>query len=142
MAIKNGDKIKVEYTGKLEDGTVFDSSEKHDKPLEFEVGSKQVIPGFESAVIGMKLEEEKEIKLQPEEAYGHYNEQLVKKIPKEQLPKDQEPKAGMMLMVTLPNGQQMPTKIKEVTEKEITIDLNAPLAGKVLNFKLKVKKIN
>ena len=142
MTIKIGDKVKVNYTGSLEDGKVFDDSEKHGKPLEFEVGAKQVIKGFEDAVMGMKKDEEKNITLKPEEAYGHYNEELIKKVPREGLPKDQEPKSGMMLMMSLSNGQQVPAKIKEVTEKEIKIDLNHPLAGKVLNFKLKIAEIN
>jgi len=142
MIIKNGDKVKVDYTGSLEDGKIFDDSKKHGKPLEFEVGAKQVIKGFEDAVMGMKKDEEKNISLKPEEAYGDYNKELIKKVPRDGLPKDQEPKPGMMLMMSLTNGQQVPAKIKEVSENDITIDLNHPLAGKVLNFKLKIAEIN
>jgi len=142
MTIKNGDKIKVEYTGTLDDGTVFDSSEKQGKPLELEVGGGQIIKGFNDALIGMKKGEEKEVKLKSEEAYGHHNKELVKKIPKEQLPKEQEPKVGMILGISLPNGQQLPAKITEVNEKEITIDLNPPLVGKNLNFKIKVVDVS
>jgi len=138
MSVKKGDKVKVEYTGTFEDGTVFDSSEKHGKPLEFEVGAGQVIKGFDEAMIGMETDEEKEVKIEPKEAYGDVDARLVKKVPKEQLPKDKELKAGMMLGVTLPNGQQMPAKIKEVGDTEVTVDLNHPLAGKILNFKLKL----
>lgn len=138
MPIKEGDKVKIEYEGKLEDGTVFDSSEKHGKPLEFEVGSKQIIPGFEKAVIGMKKGEEKEITLEPKDAYGDPNPQLIKSVPKEQLPKEPEPKVGMVLGITLPNGSQFPAKIVEVGDKEIKIDMNHPLAGKKLIFKIKV----
>jgi len=142
MPVKKGDKIKVEYEGKLEDGTVFDSSEKHGQPLEFEVGSGQLIKGFDDAVIGMEKGEEKEIKLQPKDAYGDHNPQLIKKIPRDKLPEDQEPKPGMMLMINLPNGARIPANIKEVTDKEITIDVNHPLAGKVLIFKIKVVDIS
>ncbi len=142
MAIKTGDKIKVEYEGKLEDGTVFDSSEKHGNPLEFEVGAKQVIKGFEDAVIGMEKGEEKEITLKPSEAYGDQNPQLVKKVPKEHLPKDKELKPGMMLLMKLPNGAQIPAKITEVGNKEVTLDLNHPLVGKTLIFKIKVADIS
>ena len=92
MAIKKGDKVKIEYTGTLDDGTVFDSSEKHGKPLEFEVGSGQVIKGFDNAVIGMKKGQEKEFKLKPEEAYGEPNPNLIRKIPKEQIPKHKQGK--------------------------------------------------
>ncbi|MBD3310794.1 peptidylprolyl isomerase [Candidatus Woesearchaeota archaeon] len=142
MTVKQGDKIKIEYTGTLEDGTVFDSSEKQGKPLEFEVGSKQIIPGFEKAMIGMKVDEEKEITLQPAEAYGEPKQELVKKVPVEQLPKEPAPQKGMVLAVQLPNGQKIPAKITEVGDKEATIDLNHPLAGKVLKFKVKIVGVN
>lgn len=141
MAVKKGDKVKVEYTGTLDDGTVFDSSEKHGTPLEFEVGAGQMIKGFDDSVNGMEKDEEKEITLKPEDAYGDPNPQLVKKVPKSQLPKDTEPKTGMMLAMSLPNGQQIPAKITEVADEEITIDINHPLAGKVLNFRIKVIEI-
>jgi len=138
MAIENGSKVKIHYTGTLEEGTEFDSSEKHGKPLEFEVGGKVVIKGFEEAVMGMEKDEEKEITLQPKDAYGDENPQLIQKVPKDKLPKGKEIKAGMMLVIGLPNGGQMPAKIMAVDDKEVTLDLNHPLAGKVLNFKLKV----
>lgn len=142
MPVKKGDKIKVEYEGKLEDGTVFDSSEKHGQPLEFEVGAGQLIKGFDSAVIGMEKGEEKEITLQPGEAYGEPNPQLKQKMPKDNLPKDKEVKVGMVLVAALPNGQQIPAKIVEIGENDITVDLNHPLAGKKLVFKIKVLEIN
>jgi peptidylprolyl isomerase len=140
--VKSGDKVKVHYTGTFDDGNVFDSSEKHGQPLEFEIGAKQVIPGFENAIIGMKLGEEKSIRLEPSEAYGDINPQLTKKIERDHLPKDQEPKTGMILVINLPNGMQIPARIVEVTDKDVTIDLNHPLAGKTLNFKFKVIEIN
>ena len=140
--VKKGDKIKVIYEGTFEDGTVFDSSEAHDKPLEFEVGSSQVIKGFEDAMIGMKKGEEKKITLTPKDAYGDHNPELVKEIPREQLPKDHELKPGMMLLMSLPNGAQIPVKIAEVNDKTATLDLNHPLAGRTLNFKLTVVDIN
>ncbi len=138
---KDGSTVKVHYTGTLEDGTVFDSSEKHGNPLEFKVGAGQVIKGFEEAVRGMKEGEEKNIKIAPEEAYGHPRQELMQKVPREQLPKEQEPKKGMMLAVKLPNGYQMPARISDVTDTDITIDLNHPLAGKTLNFKIKLMEI-
>lgn len=141
MPIKKGDKVKVEYTGTLNDGTVFDSSEKHGKPLEFEVGAGQMIIGFDSAVIGMEKGDEKEIRLEPAEAYGDHNPQLVQKISRAQLTEG-EPKPGMMLLVTAPDGHQFPAQIIEVTDKEITIDLNHPLAGKTLIFKIKIVDIS
>ena len=138
MAIKKGDKVKVEYTGTLDDGTVFDSSEKHGKPLEFEVGHEHIIKGFSDALIGMNKDEEKSFKLESKDAYGESREDLIKKIPKDQLPKEQDPKPGMVLVVTLPDGNKIPAVIKEADDKEVTLDLNHPLAGKTLNFKIKV----
>jgi FKBP-type peptidyl-prolyl cis-trans isomerase 2 len=140
--IKKGDKIKVDYTGSFDDGTVFDDSSKHGQPLEFEVGAGMIIPGFEKAVLGMKKGEEKHIHLEPCDAYGDVNPEAQKKIPKEHLPKGQEPAVGMILVINLPNGMQLPARITEVTPKEVTIDLNHPLAGKCLNFKFKVVDVN
>jgi FKBP-type peptidyl-prolyl cis-trans isomerase 2 len=143
MAIKTGDKIKVDYTGSLEDGTVFDTSEGK-QPLEFEVGSGQIIKGFDEAVIGMEKDQEKVVNLASEQAYGEPNPQLVQKVPKEQMPKPpegQELQPGMTLAVGLPNGQQMPARITEVSDKDVTLDLNHPLAGKKLTFKIKVVDI-
>ena len=142
MAIKQGDKIKVEYTGTLDDGSVFDASEKHGQPLEFEVGAKQVIKGFDEAVVGMEKGQEKEVTIPPAEAYGEPNEKLVQEVPLDKLPKEQPLKPGMMLMVTLPNGQKIPAKIKEVTKDMAKLDMNHPLAGKTLHFKIKVVEVN
>lgn len=142
MAVKKGDKVKIEYTGTLDDGTVFDSSEKHGKPLEIEIGAGQVIKGFENAIMGMKKGEEKEITLQPSDAYGEPNPQLIKKVHKEQLPKEPEPKPGMILVIALPDGRKFPAMIKSVDNEEVTIDLNHPLAGKTLHFKIKVVEIS
>jgi FKBP-type peptidyl-prolyl cis-trans isomerase 2 len=108
------------------------------KPLEFEAGKGMVIKGFDEAVIGMEKGQEKEIKIKPEDAYGQPNPQMVQKIPRDKLPKDQEPKPGMMLALGTQDGKQIPAKITEVDDKEITIDMNHPLAGKNLNFKLKI----
>ena len=140
MPVKQGDKIKVDYTGTLEDGTVFDTSEGK-QPLEFTVGEGKIIKGFDNAVMGMEKGEEKEIKIETADAYGDPKPDMVKKIPRDKLPPEQEPKAGMMLAMKTPDGKQFPAKITEVSDKEITIDLNHPLAGKTLNFKIKVVDI-
>lgn len=141
MAVKKGDKVKVEYEGKLEDGTVFDSSKKHGKPLEFEVGAGHIIKGFEDAVIGMKKGQEKEITIKPSDAYGDPNPKLVQEVPRDKLPQKQEVKAGMMLVMSLPDGNQIPARIVKVTKDTVTIDLNHPLAGKTLKFKIKLVEI-
>lgn len=137
MAIKKGDKVKVEYTGTLEDGKVFDSSVGK-APLEFTAGAGQLIKGFDNAVIGMKKGDEKEVKIPANEAYGEVNQQLIRKIPREALPKDREPKVNMILVITAGEGQQIPARISAVDEKDVTLDLNHPLAGKALIFKIKI----
>ena len=138
MTIKEGSVVKVDYTGKFTDGNIFDSSEKHGKPLEFQIGAGQVIPGFEDAIKEMSVGDEKEINLKATEAYGERNDELLKKVPRENLPPTPDPEVGMVLGVGAPDGRQFPATITEVSEKEVTIDLNHPLAGKDLNFKLKL----
>jgi len=140
MPIKQGNKVKIEYEGSFENGEIFDSSEKYGRALEFTVGKKQVIPGFENAVIGMEKEEEKEVTIQAKDAYGERNLNLVKKIPKIQFPEEQRDKLkkGVMLGLATPDGRQMPAIISDVSENEVEIDFNHPLAGKTLKFKIKV----
>ncbi len=139
--VKKGNTVEVEYTGKFDDGTVFDASANHGQPLSFTLGSQEVIPGFEHAVEGMKVGEEKKVTISPEEGYGERNEQLVKNVPRQQLPAEPEPQVGMMLLVRTPEGQEFPTKITAVKEGMVTIDLNHPLAGKTLYFTLKLVRI-
>ena len=141
MPVQEENTVKVEYTGTLDDGTVFDSSDKHGQPLEFQVGVGQVIKGFDDAVMGMEVGDEKDIMLQPSEAYGETNPDMVQMIPRDQLPEGQEVNTGMMLMVSMPNGMKIPAQITEVTDESIVIDMNHPLAGKVLNFNIKVVEI-
>ena len=140
MTIKQGDKISVEYEGRFDSGEVFDSSRHgdHSHPIEFTVGEHYVIKGFEDAVIGMSVGEEKEIILEPEDAYGERNEELVRDFDRKEIPLKLEPKVGMVLGFNLPQGGQFPATITKVTDDKVTFDLNHPLAGKRLNFKIKV----
>ena len=140
MAVEKGNKIKVDYVGRFENGEVFDASSKHGEPLEFVAGQGMVVAGFDSAVIGMDVGEEKEVTLKPEEAYGEADPRVIQKIPKENFPP--EAKVGMMIGVPLANGQQIPAKITEITDSEVTIDMNHPMVGKTLIFKIKVVEIN
>ena len=139
---KKGDKVTLEYTGMLNDGTVFDASSKHDKPLQFQVGGGRVIPGFDKAVTGMKLGEEKKFTIAPAEAYGEANPKLIKKVSRKEIPQDREPEVGMSLVMGTPEGRQMQALITEVTPEFIMLDLNHPLAGKALTFQIKVIKIS
>lgn len=144
MSIKKGDKIKVDYTGTLEDGKVFDTTQHkdHAHPLEFEVGSGQLIKGFDEAVVGMKVGEEKEINLEPKDAYGDADPARVQKIPRDKLPKEPKPKEGMVLVMKTPDGNQFPVKIAAVEGDEVSLDMNHPLAGKKLTFKIKIVEVN
>ena len=143
MIVEKNNKVSVEYEGKLEDGTVFDSSSRdgESKPLEFAAGTGQVIPGFDNAILGMKVGEEKEFSIEAKDAYGEHREELKQEVPRDKLPAEPEPKEGMALIVSSPEGHQMPVKILEVREKEVVIDLNHPLSGKKLIFKIKVLNI-
>ncbi len=139
MEIKNGDIIKVEYVGTFEDGTIFDSTKNNGNiPLKFEVGAGKIIPGFDKSVVGKSVGEEYNIKLQPFESYGEYKDGLLQTIPKDSFPKDQEPKEGMMIMIMNSHGHPIPASIKKVKKETCTIDLNHPMAGKILNFKIKI----
>ena len=141
MAIKKGDIIKVQYEGRLEDGTIFDSTELNGgSALKFEVGAGLIIPGFDKAVIGKNTGEEFEIEVEPNEAYGEIDPILTQTIGRDQIPEDlnEDVEPGMMLRVSDPNGNYSIAWIKEVDDEFITIDLNHPLAGKKLNFKIKI----
>jgi FKBP-type peptidyl-prolyl cis-trans isomerase 2 len=142
MAIENNSKVTLDYEGRFENGEVFDTSkhEEHSHPLTFTVGEGNVIPGFEKAVLGMNVNEEKEFTILPEDAYGMPDERLFQEIPRNVLPPTPEPKAGMALMMQTPEGN-MPVMISEVKADSVILNLNHPLAGKKLIFKIKVLKI-
>ncbi len=139
--IKNGDNVKVHYTGKLNDGTVFDSSEGRD-PLAFTMGKGMMIPGFEKGVMGMALHEEKTITIPPAEAYGDVREEMIAEVPNSQLPDGLKPEPGMELMSQTPDGHQLVVRVKEVKDDSIVIDANHQLAGKELTFDIKVVEIS
>ncbi|WP_340818637.1 peptidylprolyl isomerase [Methanolobus sp. WCC4] len=138
MPIEDGDTITIDYTGTLDDGTVFDSSEKHDEPLVFTVGAGQVIPGFDEAVKGMEVGEEKTFRIEAADAYGEVNPDMTQTVPRSMLQSDCEISAGMVIMVGTADGQQMPARIAEVTDETIVLDMNHPLAGKALTFSIKI----
>ncbi len=139
--VKKGDKISVEYTGKLETGETFDSS-KGKEPLQFEVGTGRVIRGFDHGVIGMKVGEEKTISINPEEAYGQRNDAYIKELPKQSIPKELELKEGLLLIFKKEDGMRMPATVVEVKEDTVMVDFNHPLAGHKLVFEIKIISIN
>ena len=137
---KSGDTVRIHYTGTLEDGTQFDSSDGRD-PLEFALGGGQVIPGFDSAVDGMAVGDNKSVTIPPEQAYGECHEQLVQQVQKSALPEDMEPAVGMQLQSQSPDGQVMNLVITEVADETITVDANHPLAGQTLTFAIELVEI-
>lgn len=139
VVISEGKTVKVNYTLTV-DGKEVDSS-KGRGPLEFKPGSHQVIPGFEKAVMGMKVGDKKSFKVAPEDGYGPEDPTARQNIPKKQLPPEITPKAGMMLMAHGKDGQSIPVKIVEVRDDEVVMDFNHPLAGKTLNFDVEVLEI-
>lgn len=138
--VKQGDKIKVHYHGKLTSGETFDSSAGRE-PLEFEVGSGMVIKGFDDGVTGMKVGEKKTINIPAEEAYGPVNPDMLMDFPKERFPADMQMEIGMQLMMSDPSGQQFPVTINEIKEDVIVLDGNHPLAGEELIFDLELVEI-
>lgn len=139
--IKKGDQVALHYQGTFDDGIVFDSSESSGRPLIFKVGAGQVIPGFEKAVLGMKKGEEKTFRVTPAEAYGEHNPDLLKEVPRGTLPKEADIKVGMMLGMKLSTGATLPVKVVKVTTDKVTMDVNHPLAGKALNFKIRIVEV-
>ena len=137
--MRHGDKVKVHYEGRLDNGSVFDSSHGRE-PLEFTIGEGNVIEGFENAVHGMQINEEKTIKIKSENAYGKKNERLIFALPRDKFPPELE--VGGKLILKSPDGKHQQAVIKEVTSDDVKIDLNHPLAGKDLTFKIKVIGIN
>jgi len=138
--VKQGDNVKVNYTGKLQDGQIFDSSEGID-PLQFTVGSGEVIPGFDQAVIGLEPGAKTTVHIAPHDAYGPRNEDLVATVKKADLPEDLEYSLGSQLQVSQEDGNMFVVTVTEVTDEAITLDANHPLAGQTLIFDIELVEI-
>jgi peptidylprolyl isomerase len=136
----DGDTVRVHYTGKLEDGTVFDSSLERD-PLEFTLGKDMIIPGFQAAVRGMNVGQSKTVTLPPEEAYGPHFDEMVLVLERELLPPEIEPAVGQQLQMQQESGREFIARITDVSEATITVDANHPLAGKDLTFEIELVEI-
>jgi len=134
---KIGDIVKVHYTGKLVDGTIFDSS-KDREPLGFELGKKLVIPGFENAVVGMELKETKTINIPASEAYGSYNKDLVASIAKKSFPENIEIQVGQKFELKQPDGAVIVVEVTNVENDQVIVDANHPLAGEDLIFEIEL----
>lgn len=138
--VREGDTVKVHYTGKLEDGTVFDSSNERE-PLEFTIGNGQIISGFEQAVIGMTPGETKTATIPPEEAYGPHREDMTLTVDREQFPEDINPEPGQQLQIQQPDGKAAIVVVSDVSTSTVTLDANHPLAGKPLTFDIRLMDV-
>ena len=137
---KEGDTVRIHYTGTLTDGTTFDSSEGRD-PLEFTVGSGQIIPGLDTAIPGMSVGDKKTVEVPSDQAYGERQAEAMQTVPRDQIPAEIDVKPGLQLQVQSPQGQVMPVTVAEVSDTEVTLDANHPLAGRDLKFDIELVEI-
>ncbi|MEM5520221.1 peptidylprolyl isomerase [Sulfitobacter sp. AS59] len=138
--VKSGDTVAIHYTGTLLDGSTFDSSDGRE-PLEFVVGSGQIIPGLDVALPGMEVGDKKVVKIASEDAYGPLNPEMRQAVPREGIPADIPLEVGTQLQMQTPDGQAMPVMVVEVDDATVTLDANHPLAGKDLQFDIELMKI-
>jgi peptidylprolyl isomerase len=139
--VKNDLFISVRYKGTLANGEIFDTSEGRD-PLEIKMGAGQLIKGFESALMDMSLNEKKTFTLDPEDAYGHRNEEHMQSFPKKDIPPGADPQVGQTIALSTPDGKQIPARITEADDDKVVVDLNHPLAGESLTFDIEVVGIS
>lgn len=137
---KQGDTVHVHYTGRLDDGTVFDSSRER-RPIEFTIGEDRIISGFQRAVEGMSVGEKSSASIPPEEAYGARSEELVMSVPRAELPDGADPSVGDRLELRTGDGYKIPVRVTDTDESAIEVDANHPLAGKDLHFDLELVAI-
>jgi peptidylprolyl isomerase len=138
---KAGDTVRINYTGTLDSGEVFDSSQGRD-PLEFVVGSGQIIAGLDAAIPGMVVGDKKDVNVPCAQAYGESNPDARQAVPREQIPAEIPVEVGTQLQMQTPQGQVVPVTVAEVSETEVTLDANHPLAGKDLNFAIEIMGID
>ncbi len=138
--VKHGTTVKVHYTGKLEDGTIFDTSAKRD-PLQFKIGEGQVISGFEQAVVGMNPSESITVKVPADKAYGPHREEMVLVVDQNQIPKNLKLELGLQLQIPQKDGQKAIVAVTNISESSVTLDANHPLAGKDLTFDIQLIEI-
>ena len=137
---KNGDTVKVHYTGKLDDGTVFDTSIDRE-PMQFTIGEGQLIPDFEQAAVGMNPGESKTIQIPAENAYGPHHQEMIMVVERSQFPEDLKPEVGQQLQVRQANSQDFVVTVIAVSDSNVTLDGNHPLAGKDLTFDIQLAEI-
>ncbi len=138
---KSGDTVQLHYKGTLDDGSVFDSSEGRD-PLEFTVGSGQIIPGLDREIAGMKVGDEKTVRIEPEDAYGPSDPAARQTVPRATIPANIPLEVGLQLQAQTENGQTMSVTVVEISDDEVVMDANHPLAGKALTFEIQLTGIS
>ena len=138
--VKHGDTVKIHYTGKLEDGTIFDTSAKRD-PLQFIIGAGQVVSGFEQAIVGMNPSESKTVKVPADKAYGPHREEMVLVVDRNKIPKNLKLELGQELQIPQEDGQKTIVAVTNISESSVTLDANHPLAGKDLTFDIQLIEI-
>jgi peptidylprolyl isomerase len=138
--VENGNTVKVHYTGKLDNGDVFDSSQNKD-PLQFQIGGGQVIKGFEAAILGLGVGEKTTTTIPPEEAYGPYNDKMIMNVEKKQFPENLTLTLNQQLQIPQENGATVIVTVTDIQDDMVTLDGNHPLAGKTLIFDLELVEI-
>lgn len=139
--IKSGDTVRIHYKGTLDDGSVFDSSEGRD-PLEFTVGTGQIIPGLDEALPGMTVGEKKSVTIEPDKAYGPAHAEARQAVSRDKIPPEVPMEIGIQLEMKTPDGRSIPVRVVEIGEETVTLDANHPLAGKALTFDFEIVSIN
>lgn len=137
---KHGDLVKVRYTGTLEDGSTFDSSDGRE-PLQFVIGEGMLIPAFEQAIVGMLPGDSRSVHIPADDAYGPYMDELILEVDKNQIPPYLNPEEGMQLQITQDDGSSTVVKVVKLTDEKVFLDANHPLAGKDLNFSIELVDI-
>ena len=137
---KKDDTVKVHYTGKLDDGTVFDTSSNRE-PIEFKIGGGKIIDGFEQALLGMKVGDSTTVNIPSDKAYGEYKEEMMLEIGRDQLPPDLDPEVGQKLQLTQADDKMIIVTVTELSESKVTLDANHPLAGQNLNFEIELVEL-
>lgn len=139
---KPGDRVIVHYSGSLEDGTIFSSTYEEDQPFEFTLGEESILPSFQNAVIGMNEGETKTISVPPEDGYGEHKTEFVLKMERTQAPPDLELEVGKRLQIRLSDGTMRVVTVVAITEENVILDANDPLAGKTLTFEIELVEIS
>jgi peptidylprolyl isomerase len=141
MQVEKGKFVKLCYTGRYEDGEIFDQTSAC-QAIEIEIGAGEVVPGFEDALIGMAPSEKRTFTLGPDQAYGDRDERLQRKIGRSNFPTGYQPQVGEVIAFRTPVGEQLPAMVKDADSETVTVDFNHPLAGKSLTFEVEVAEVN